>query len=57
MQRPGDRDPRSVSAQYSAAATPWWEGPGGGSNRRQQRENLLGPEGPSDAPILRKGNY
>ena len=33
------------------------EGHGGGSDRRQQRENLLGSEGPSDAPILRKGNY
>ena len=33
------------------------EGRGGGSDRRHERENLLDPEGPSDASIFRKGNY
>lgn len=57
MQRPGDREPCSVCAQYKQQEHGGGEGRGGGSDRRQERENPPAPQGPSDASILRKGNH
>lgn len=57
MQRPGDREPCSVRAQYKQQEHGGGEGRGGGSDRRQERENPPAPQGPSDASILRKGNH